>query len=350
MSSADPTAAWADPDVTLSVYCSGRLDDVIRGGLQPFLHHLEARGGRDGAYLWFLRYARDGEHLKVRLHGPEATREARRQLLDEDLRSFLRGLEAATGASPARLLEPGSPAIDEDEGSGERRDRSLVWTAYRRSHLSFGGGPFLQEGRYLELFTRCLGAGCEMVIEALANDQDAAVSHLARFETHLGLLRGALQGLAFEEERRRSYLLYHRDGLIRHLVSKSPAPAALARTLLDRCDSQLEQLDEEEGRPTAARGGRRWAASVRELFEQAARLGRDSTYRIDPFAEEAAFPPLFKVLHGVANALGLNPLNETLAVHHLIGNARLLPGNREVGFRPREAELAWSGGTPWPTR
>src|SRR5512133_161067 len=133
-----------DPLLTANVYCAGRLDDVLLRGVAPFWRGVRAEHPEQQAYLWFVRYLRGGEHLKVRLHAPEAMREALRSSFEAAVRSHLATL-ATLGSAPAAAAAPrsdGALPIDvEDEGAEAHPDPSFLWTHYQRSAVSFGGGP-----------------------------------------------------------------------------------------------------------------------------------------------------------------------------------------------------------------
>ena len=55
-----------------------------------------------------------------------------------------------------------------------------------------------------------------------------------------------------------------------------------------------------------------------DLRDHVAGLCGDRDDRLDPFAEDAAFNPLFKALHGLANQLGLKWLDEAYSYHLLL--------------------------------
>ncbi len=131
----EASPSYSDPVLTASLYCAGRLDEVLHQVVAPSWRTIRQLDRDAGAYLWTVRNAEGGEHLEVCLHGPESL------------------------AVPARaLLQRAADAFFADD------DCSLVWTRYRRSHVALGGGPFLDDDGYVGRITRCLAAGCERVL------------------------------------------------------------------------------------------------------------------------------------------------------------------------------------------
>jgi hypothetical protein len=105
-----------------------------------------------------------------------------------------------------------------------------------------------------------------------------------------------------------------------------------------------------------------WRRSLADLFQYASRFQGDPEYRLDPFADDAVFPSLFKVFHGFANQLGLSVLDEAFA-HHLLLQAatpswtaappvRLLDLGEEetrppASPRPTPVKASVRGGQQW---
>src|SRR5512132_224789 len=208
-----------DPLLTANVYCAGRLDDVLLRGVAPFWRGVRAEYPEQQAHLWFVRYLRGGEHLKLRLHAPEALREALRSSFEAAVRAHLDTL-GSTPIASAPPREGGALPIDvEDEGTEVHPDPSFLWTHYRRSAVSFGGGPLLGDDRYADLFTRCLGAGCEKAL-ALQPDAQGNVPFNAR---QIALLKAVISGMAslrWSPERRSAYFAYHRNWLLRFVLTE----------------------------------------------------------------------------------------------------------------------------------
>jgi hypothetical protein len=323
---------WSSPDpaLTANIYCASSLDGVLFRAVAPFWRELRPHDPERLCGLWVMRYSRGGEHLKVRLHGPERYRSLLRETLEGRVNDFI----ASLPESPIRERSAGGrpPAIDaEDDVDSDHPDPSFLWTTYRRSQISLGGKPFLTDDRYAALFTRCLCAACELVLAQEPAGQ-GTLPHPVRQRTLLKALIAGFAALGFPVGKRRDYFAYHRDWLLRSVLPKDRRlePEAIEQ-LCRRLDEQaatmgssrlsLRGAAEEEwnGRGARREGGpdAPWRQSLAALLEYVSPLCRDPDYRLDPFAGDPAFAPLFKVFHGLANQLGLKPLDEAFA-HHLL--------------------------------
>ena len=335
----------ADPVLSASLYCAGRLDEVIGGLVAPVWEGLRREGLSDESYLWMLRYARGGEHLKLRLHGPESAGTSFRQRLDLEQRDFFANLEPAPSSTAERPPTPSSPAIDvEDAGPEVHPDRALRWTTYLRSPLSLGPQLLLDDERYLHGVTRCLGRATEIVLRHLGS----APGGRQPFKARRNLLRKAivagLSRLRFSPEERALYVLYHRDTLLRFLRRRQTlnlevnlvedGPTAMTRTV-GRFDAEVRRLRTEEDpwagwhRGEASRDTSPWDRDLREWSLDLADFWRYAELRcsgissaLDPFAVHRAFPLLFKAIHGLANQAGVDHLNEAF-LHHLLASSTL---------------------------
>jgi hypothetical protein len=319
----------ADPLVTANLYCEGLQDAAIHGALAPFGAGLRQGAPDRAGFLWIVRYPRAGEHLKVRIHAPADQEPRLRELLRDSVDAWLATLPPCNPEQPERPRKdaPALPAIDpEDEAAAPWPDRSLVWTRYRRSHVSLGGGPFLADDLYVAHLTSSLGAGCEVVLDALVPDSVGKVSDSLRQTTLLQLLIGGLAAVGFGAEERAAYLAYHRDWLVRFSLVKGGGDAERTRELLARFNQRAEQMGASLGalRDAAlATWGAppdrddRWQRALAELAGYVSRFRGNLDYRLDPFSEDPVFTPVFKVFHGMANQLGLGMLPEALT-HHLL--------------------------------
>ena len=307
--------------MTANLYCEGLQDAALHGALAPFEARLRAGDPDRAGFLWIVRYPRSGEHLKVRVHASAEQEPCLRERLREAVDAWLATLPPVDPERPRKDV-PGLPAIDpEDEADTPWPDRRLVWTRYRRSQVSLGGGPFLTDDGYVARLTSCLGAGCSIVLDALVPDSAGRVSDSLRQTTLLRLLIGGLAAAGLGAEERAAYLAYHRDWLVRFSL-KGGGDAERTRELLARFDQRAEQMgaslgalrDAAEAPPDR---GDRWRQAVAELTGYVARFRGNPDYRLDPFSEDPVFTPLFKVFHGIANQLGLGMLPEALT-HHLL--------------------------------
>lgn len=323
--------SFPDPVLSANLYCHGRLDEVIYRLVSPFWHAADLGGG----YLWFMRYDRGGDHLKIRCHGPGSIQADVKDLLTRHATSYFESLGPATSTT-ADGNSLTSPPIDiEDAAESAYDDRSLLWTQYQRNSMALGSSPFLDEERYVSRITQCHARGCQRAMERLVPDATGACSNSLR---QTSLLESMIEALAvLEPSQHRSYLQYHRDGLIRHLAIASGKGIARARAILHRYDLQAQK------REASLRGLRKameslasdstttpsslWQSSLDDLIASIQPLIQEPSYHIDPFAQDPAFPVLFRVLHHHANQLGLDALNEGLAYHLLLGAAR---GNKDT--------------------
>jgi len=324
---------YPDPLLTANIYCLDRLDDVIRRAVAPFWNELKARNPGGSSYLWLLRYSKSGDHLKVRLHGPESRREELREGLEDSADSFLRSLGPAEEGPPPVRWKNVPPVDAEDEAEESYPDRTLLWTHYRRSDVSLGRKPLLLDDRYTALFTTCLAQATELVLAAFSSEVGDKIPHNLRQTTLLNAIIAALGALGFSPDRRREYLTYHRDWLLRFALLKNGVPSAAAAEVLERFERRLPTMEKTLDflRRTAGeqwdRGGREdeashaaasWRHSLRDLYLHVQNLCTSPEYHVDPFAGDPTFTPLFKVLHGLGNQLGLLMLDEALGYHILL--------------------------------
>lgn len=344
----DSAAVGPDPILSANVYCSGRLSEVIERLLAPFWEELLRRGLAAGCHVWVMRYARGGEHLKIRLHAPESCLSPCRDLLEVAQRRYFRCM--GPFASSARSSDGVSaPPIDaEDATSTDHPDRTFLWTTYTRSPLSLGYPPFLNDDRYVYLLTLCLGRATEVLMERLRSDEHGSPPFSLQRWLLLQVMITGLAAFPLSDSDRARYLLYHRDCLMRYLrrnktralepSAVEDGPSAMARALL-RFDNEIERLAVERDNWLVLLCERwhtsrnlpwnddftAWGQALRDLFDyiepQCARLGQ----RLDPFADLPVFSLLFKAFHGFANQVGLNHLNEAF-LHHLL--AGLTPEGR----------------------
>lgn len=326
-----PTASsFPDPVLTANLYCRERLDQVVQQVVLPLSRDLSAIDATGASYVWGIRYGRCGEHLKVRVHAPEQLRPRLQESLSVHAGAFFTALgEPATTGGPEPEPEVAVPPIDvEDAAAANYPDRSLLWTQYRRSHISLGGKPFLADDHYVALMTTCLGRGCERMLDAFANKGE--ISHSYRQTILLDSLINGLAAVGFTVGQRAAYLEFHRDWLLRFNLVRNRVDAEKTRAFLDRFERRAEtavtalnQLRDmtaehwaEPPREAACHGT--WGHSLLDLLEFVRPFSANPDYHIDPFATDPVFPILFKALHGFANQLGLKMLDEALAYHLLL--------------------------------
>ncbi|HET6230925.1 MAG TPA: lantibiotic dehydratase C-terminal domain-containing protein [Longimicrobiaceae bacterium] len=317
-----------DPTVTANIYSARHLDEIVRGVVVPLRHGLAERGMADRWSLWTMRYLRRGPHLKLRLHGPEQEAGAVRELLEEAAEAHFASL-SPEGDGPMKHSKAPAGAVDlEDEGEGERPDRTLLWTTYRRSAVSFGPDTqLLADDRYVSLFTACLAAAGEIAVTAI----EPEISEAGRLKALRGGLAAGVSGLPLTETERDLYLEYHRDWLLRWMMPHAERDAEMLAKFDLRADASGAAAAEirriaSEGPAVGAFA--RWRDALAELAAYVARFRGDPAHHVDPFTADPVFPALFKVFHSLANQLGVDMLNESM-LHHIV--LRALAGAAVAG-------------------
>jgi hypothetical protein len=263
------------------------------------------------------------------LHGPEAFRDSLGALLEESIAAYLaqRVPEGETPPRPQRPKPP--PPLDfEDQATEDYSDGTFFYTGYQRSPIVLGAVPLLRDNRYAALFTACLGRACDLVLGSFELDETGRMPHLRRQALLLSILAAGLPAVFAEAEQLEEYVAYHRDWLVRAPVLLVRGRMAKARQVLERYDAEtarigpllLEKLRGLLGNsePVDSREGK-WRQSLVAL---SAYLKKVRDLDPDPFVRGPLYPSLFKLFHGVANQLGLNPLNEGLTWHLLLQTLR----------------------------
>src|SRR4051794_33197640 len=238
-----------DPDRTLAilsanVYCDRRFHDLLRHVVVPLRQEVERLGGAD-TLLWFWRYSRCGQHIKLRMHtSDEEGWPALRGRLTDLAESFFATLpDAGAGEEPApRISAPRLPPLDvEDERDEDYPDRSILWTRFRPSPRTVGSEKYLTDDRLLSLFYRCMGENSALVLaEVAAADGEPALK--ARQSQLLRTLAGSFFTLDLSPEEQRAYLGFHRDWLLRYLLSQSP-PETTAEETVERLNQRLDGME-----------------------------------------------------------------------------------------------------------
>jgi hypothetical protein len=334
MTHSAPPPQFPDPVVTANIYCDRQMDEVIHGALAPLRRTMAERDSEGLWRLWILRYPRRGEHLKVRLHGPEAAAPELRGLLAEAVEACFAALPPLADGEPRKEASEVPPIDLEDSDGGLQENRSLLWTRYQRSHISLGGKPLLDDDRYADLMTTCLARACETVLESLRPDSEGQFPQGRRQTGLLRLVTGGLGALGFGAEKNATYLAYHRDWLLRFTAARSNTGTEKIRQTLAQFDQRVEKMsglldpwrsmafDAWSGEPRDSLDGSDggWWQALRDLQDYLDPFRGNPDYQLDPFATDTVFSPVFKVFHGSANQIGLNMLNEAFA-HHLLWKA-----------------------------
>lgn len=311
-----------DPVLTASIYTATGLDGLIHAAIVPFWRRVREQDPAGAWSLWMMRYGRRGTHLKVRLHGPAGEVDAVRPLLEAAVRAHLPPPSAH--AAPADLGAPEPPPVDtEDHEPGACPEGTLLWAHYRRSPVSLGPAAHLQSDRYAALLTGCLSRAAEIVLDAFGAGPPSAA---ARQRTLLKALMNGLGGTRFLHASRTGYLAYHRDWLLRFTLSDE-GRADEARGEMDRHVERMGGALDAVGRVARAQwradaaeadgGEDPWRDAVAALCAYLEPFDTADGFHTDPFAREPMMPPIFKAFHGMANQLGVAPLQEAL-VHHIL--------------------------------
>lgn len=329
MSSVPPAPSMADPIVTANIYCSRHIDDLLRDAVAPFRSAMHDELNGHG-FLWFYRYGKRGEHLKLRLHAPEPRREALQASLEQTISRFL---VAIADAPPVqRISKSALPPVDvEDAMDEDYPDRSMLWTSYRRSPVIVGDPIYVQDDHHMALFTRVAAASADFLLGEVLPASREPTYLQRRQNSFLKLIIAGMAATDFAAATWPVYFTYHRDWLIRHLVAQSPLgvdAAAISAEIeghLDKARGALPALARimaaqraearDGGAPSGLLGA--WSAAVREFFEYVRWYRGRAEYDRDPYTGDHSFLPLFKVFHACGNQFGLRISNEAY-LHHLL--------------------------------
>ncbi len=323
----------ADPLVTADIHCAGHLDAVLAYGLAPLRRRLqdELKEGAAVDALWLLRSARGGEHWQVRIHAPARYRARIEDLLRQETERC--------------LVEIAPPAGRHEAGEAEAPDRGLRLTRYLPSAAVLGGEPLLSRAAYRARMTACLAAGTAQLLDAV-EAAGAFTTAGPRLRLLLKALVTGIAALGFPTPTAAAYLAYHRDWSIRFPLTRDRAAAPASgqdapdnqemqetqevqemKDVLARLDHQavrmapleevLDDLVRHAWTGAAPSADSPWGNSLPDLLSGLANWRQEDGGHLDPFAPDPAFPPLFKVFHGLANQIGLTARDEAFA-HHLL--------------------------------
>ncbi|MEM9655665.1 MAG: hypothetical protein AAGA65_26500 [Actinomycetota bacterium] len=299
----NPIVKDSRPSIAIDFSCPGRLDVALHELVEPCGKEWQETVGGD---FWFLRDTRGRDVLRLRLHSPD--REA-----------------SAFEAMWTKLVERFATA--HSHGS-DGEARAVRWTSVdpEPGPLVFGAGSFADDERYRRHVVDCLIAGSRTVLSNLPSSPTESPSIspqslLARATT--GCIGAA--SCVFGDLDPTTYLRYHRDTVLRSLVRKQADPSAKLVALIEQFDRRaasnstiLDSLaalwsaaGDIETSPLA--DWRKAVDGVSSRLVKAALLDDP-----EPFAEHAGFEPAFRLLHALANQLGIDRLNEALAIHLML--------------------------------
>lgn len=313
------------PLLCASVYGQKQHDLLLDAFIQPFWDSSALKEA--GGFLWTMRYGGGGEHLKLRLHGPELYEAETRRTLAAVLDRFVESLPpSAAGQDHQGLF----PSIDpEDEEEGIRPDRFWRWTTFRPSPFVLGAEKLAQDPTLAGLYAHAQSAVAEIVMREVAPQRLEPSFATSRQSLFIRMLISSFAALGFSADKRKAYLRHHRDWLVRFLIVKARSPEASPDTILAPLRARiaalsptLEAIRQRFGASTAGSDDIHpifgvWRQRLEGFFSYASNFRDDPTYDLDPYTDDHAFLPLFKLLHGACNQFGLR-LSGELYVHHLL--------------------------------
>jgi hypothetical protein len=312
----------ADPVVTANIYCSQYINDLLRDAVAPFRSAMHDETSGRG-FLWFFRYGKRGEHLKLRLHAPESHRGALHARLEQTVSRFLDTIDPA--APVDRLSKSALPPVDvEDEPDEDYPDRAMLWTRYRRSPVVVGDLIYTQDDHHMARFTRAAAASADFLLEEVFPASREPAYPQRRQSAFLKLITAGMAATDFAAATWPTYFSYHHDWLVRHLAAYSSLGVDAASLeaeidgLLDKARGAVPALARIMAAQRAARcdgGGSSgplgaWSCAVQSFFAYVQGYRGRPEYDRDPYTDDHSFLPLFKLFHACANQLGLRVSNE----------------------------------------
>ena len=325
MSSASPSdlAGYeSEPIFAATVYNNGQhdrlLDEVIRPRWEIFSQD------DAGRFLWTMRFGARGEHIKLRIHGPDRVLEEVEVHLVPALDKFVASLtdemaeESATappGSFPAIDLEDAEPGV----GVGWRK------TTFRPSPFVLGGTPLVEDPAFGSLFARTQGAMAEAVLKHLVPKRHDPNFPSIRQTFGVRLVLAALIALPLDPAEQVAYLRYHRDWFARYIAVRKHLPESRIPEILEPLDRKVERaaqakeslarsLEEASLQPPFLA----WTNRLRAVYDRTLSFRGDPRFDLDPYTDNVSFLPLFKTLQGSANQAGLAIGSELWAYHLLL--------------------------------
>lgn len=336
---------FPDPFLTANLYCNRRIDLLAREVLGGFSVDLAALGSPGEHFFWFMRYGKCGEHMKVRVHGPDTIAAEARQSLEAHANRFFATPDAEPDPT-TWLSKSAIPPIDtDDEQDEDHENKSLLWSHYRRSPIVFGAEVYLEDDVHLDRFCRCQAAVTSLTLEALFPRLGDPAYNKHRQAVFIELLLTAVSVLALSPAETAGYLAYHRDWLIRSLVyNATPAGSItfeeIQKDLQSRADAMSAALRPLTGHiQSATTSGREpkeycrpFHQAFSSFFEHVSGYRGEPRFNQDPFTQDYAYLPVFKVLHFAANQFGFRLSNEAFIYNLLVHAAGpLLPQASQTG-------------------
>lgn len=316
--------SFSIPMLCASVYGQKQHDLLLNEFIQPFWDSSALKGV--AGFFWTMRYGAGGEHLKLRLHGPERCAVETRQALAAALDRFVNSLPAGEVGQASQGL---FPSIDpEDEEEGTRPDRFWRWTTFRPSPFVLGAEKLAQDPELVGLYAHAQSAIAEIVMREVSPRRLEASFATSRQSLFIRLLIASFAALKFSANEKEMYLRHHRDWLVRFLISKARSPEASPATILAPLRVRIatlgasvnairQRLADSNPAPEAHQLFNVWQLRLESFFNYVSTFRGNAAYDLDPYTRDYALLPLFKLLHGACNQFGLRLSNE-LYVYQLL--------------------------------
>lgn len=315
-----PTMDAVDSPLSVNLYGTGLLDNLLFEVALPWQQEVERAAGST-VELWWLRLGVGGEHLKLRLSVEASQRKGAQSQLEGRFHCFFKSREPAT----ERFIE-GRPF---EPGDREHHlDGTLFWTLSSPSQAAplqaslFGSRPLGTDSEWRIALSGALSAGCRFFLTP--SFRQFPISFVYRARCWGILLDQMLKTVLVDDADRETYLRYHRDTLIRSLTLGRTKSRPKAASLLERWRKESETPRAKVLNIPAPWAATRedllkaWRGRVRLVNERLLSLETKPELRIDPFVEGPRYPGLFKMMHGLANAFGINITSEGWMIDHTL--------------------------------
>ena len=304
------------PMISASIYCHGCIDTLLSEVILPFWKATKAFCPQSS--LWVSRYARGGQHLKVRLYLPREEHNKAMKILESLVEMFFSRLSAPAGdgRDAAAYLPPIDP---EDYAEGLRPDRNLVWTRYRYLPEQVGAEPLSSAIGFETAFVRCRAASTEVMLCWLDDLGHGGIAMRKRMALALQLFLVATLAVHSRVEARIRYLTFQRDWLLRVIPDREQVLALLERKV-EALVSQRENLNllVADRAPNDGVFGS-WSRAVSDFVRFCLRqTGRQDLVEVDGGgSQDPICFAISRLIHNAINPIGIGILNEAYLCHLL---------------------------------
>jgi lantibiotic biosynthesis dehydratase-like protein len=296
------------PMISASIYCHGSVDELLQQVIRPFWRDIKVMLPQ--ACLWVIRYARGGQHLKIRLHAPAEVHGTAANHLREVVEAFF--AELPLSAKDERDAAEYLPPIDpEDHAGGLRPDRSLIWTRYRYSPELVGAEPLSSATGFETVFVHCRAAATEVTLDWLEALDSGEISMRKRMALALQLFLAAIYGIHSHADTRVRYLTFQRDWLLRINLDREQALMLLERKVEELVAQQkaLGPLVTATSLPEGVLGA--WCEAVGSLVRFCLdQFGRQDISDLDSDSEALIYFAISRIVHNAMNLVAIGISNE----------------------------------------